>query len=74
MCVVAYLNLGIVYSAVGMKAAAEKVIFPHQYYAVFRHLCFSESVLSVGCNHGRNYWGSGSPDLPKIWTDPQLFT
>jgi len=28
----------------------------------------------VPLSHGRNYWGSGGPDLPKIWTDPQLFT
>jgi len=25
--------------------------------------------------HGRNHWGvEGGPDLPRIWTDAQLFT
>ena len=22
--------------------------------------------------HGHNHWGSGGPDLPKIWTTPNL--
>ena len=34
-----------------------------------RQLC----LVYTTDTHGRNHWGVGGPDLPKIWTDPLTF-